>query len=271
MRKNGTTLHLRATSFPTSNNLELKAEDYEAANSTVFQVAVTNTLNAACQAKFGTEDNQITAYNDDKVLARFSSTLGDKFTSNDIEDILIQMEDLSKELDDEKNFFDITNAKYNECLTNFQEGEAWYKIFFLLCEAKKFTSSTAKGEALLEKFNNIVQEQGGISSDNIIEIWNALRETEELKNMVETVEKLWAINEAVIEQNNSFWLNLSDVGDGGSLTPYALWVCYSKGYFTWKTDDHGLGAKTLTATAVLCPVLTLDASILTSQNGFVER
>lgn len=71
MRKNGTTLHLRATSFPTSNNLELKAEDYEAANSTVFQVAVTDTLNAACQAKFGTEDNQITAYNDDKVLARF--------------------------------------------------------------------------------------------------------------------------------------------------------------------------------------------------------
>ena len=185
MRKNGTTLHLRATSFPTSNNLELKAEDYEATNSAVFQVAVTNTLNAACQAKFGTEDNQITAYNDDKVLARFSSTLGDNFTSNDIEDILIQVEDLSKELDDEKNFFDITNAKYNECLTNFQEGEEWYKIFFLLCEAKKFTSSTAKGEALLEKFNNIVQEQGGISSDNIIEIWNALRETEELKKFGE--------------------------------------------------------------------------------------
>ena len=269
MRKNGTTLHLRATSFPTSNNLELKAEDYEATNSAVFQVAVTNTLNAACQAKFGTEDNQITAYNDDKVLARFSSEL--EFTSNDIEDILIQVEDLSKELDDEKNFFDITNAKYNECLTNFQEGEEWYKIFFLLCEAKKFTSSTAKGEALLEKVNNIVQEQGGISSGHIIEIWNALRETEEFKNMVETYEKLWAINEAVIEQNNSFWLNLSDVGGGSSDPPYALWVCYSKGYFTWKTDDHGLGAKTLTATAVLCPVLTLDASILTSQNGFVER
>lgn len=269
MRKNGTTLHLRATSFPTSNNLELKAEDYEAANSTVFQVAVTDTLNAACQAKFGTEDNQITAYNDDKVLARFSSTLEGKFTSNDIEDILIQMEDLSKELDDEKNFFDITNAKYNECLTNFQEGEKWYKCVYLY-EFKRITSSTAKGEALLEKVNNIVQEQGNIF-ENSIEIWNALRETEEFKNMVETYEKLWAINEAVIEQNNSFWLNLSDVGDGGSLTPYALWVCYSKGYFTWKTDDHGLGAKTLTATAVLCPVLTLDASILTSQNGFVER
>ena len=267
MRKNGTTLHLRATSFPTSNNLELKAEDYEAANSTVFQVAVTDTLNAACQAKFGTEDNQITAYNDDKVLARFSSEL--EFTSNDIEDILIQVEDLSKELDDEKNFFDITNAKYNECLTNFQEGEKWYKCVYLY-EFKRITSSTAKGEALLEKVNNIVQEQGNIF-ENSIEIWNALRETEEFKNMVETYEKLWAINEAVIEQNNSFWLNLSDVGDGGSLTPYALWVCYSKGYFTWKTDDHGLGAKTLTATAVLCPVLTLDASILTSQNGFVER
>ena len=268
MRKNGTTLHLRATSFPTSNNLELKAEDYEATNSAVFQVAVTNTLNAACQAKFGTEDNQITAYNDDKVLARFSSLV--EFTSNDIEDILIQVEDLSKELDDEKNFFDITNAKYNECLTNFQEGEKWYKCVSLLL-LKNTTSSTAKGEALLEKFINIVQEQGGISSDNIIEIWNALRETEEFKIAIETAEKLWAINEAVIEQNNSFWLNLSDVGDGGSLTPYALWVCYSKGYFTWKTDDHGLGAKTLTATAVLCPVLTLDASILTSQNGFVER
>ena len=267
MRKNGTTLHLRATSFPTSNNLELKAEDYEATNSAVFQVAVTNTLNAACQAKFGTEDNQITAYNDDKVLARFSSTLGDKFTSNDIEDILIQMEDLSKELDDEKNFFDITNAKYNECLTNFQEGEEWYKIFFLLCEAKKFTSSTAKGEALLEKVNNIVQEQGNIF-ENSIEIWNALRETEEFKNMVETYEKLWAINEAVIEQNNSFWLNLSDIG---SITPYKLWVCDSKGYFGWTTDAPGVGAKTLTATAVLCPLLTLDASILTSQNGFVER
>ena len=266
MRKNGTTLHLRATSFPTSNNLELKAEDYEATNSAVFQVAVTNTLNAACQAKFGTEDNQITAYNDDKVLARFSSAL--EFTSNDIEDILIQVEDLSKELDDEKNFFDITNAKYNECLTNFQEGEEWYKIFFLLCEAKKFTSSTAKGEALLEKVNNIVQEQGGISSGHIIEIWNALRETEEFKNMVETYEKLWAINEAVIEQNNSFWLNLSDIG---SITPYKLWVCDSKGYFLWTTDAPGVGAKTLTATAVLCPVLTLDASILTSQNGFVER
>ena len=103
MRKNGTTLHLRATSFPTSNNLELKAEDYEATNSTEFQVAVTNTLNAACQAKFGTEDNQITAYNDDKVLARFSSLV--EFTSNDIEDILIQVEDLSKELDDESLFF----------------------------------------------------------------------------------------------------------------------------------------------------------------------
>lgn len=269
MRKNGTTLHLRATSFPTSNNLELKAEDYEAANSTVFQVAVTDTLNAACQAKFGTEDNQITAYNDDKVLARFSSTLEGKFTSNDIEDILIQMEDLSKELDDEKNFFDITNAKYNECLTNFQEGEKWYKCVYLY-EFKRITSSTAKGEALLEKVNNIVQEQGNIF-ENSIEIWNALRETEEFKNMVETYEKLWAINEAVIEQNNSFWLNLSDVGGGSSDPPYALWVCYSKGYFTWKTDDHGLGAKTLTATAVLCPVLTLDASILTSQNGFVER
>lgn len=268
MRKNGTTLHLRATSFPTSNNLELKAEDYEATNSAVFQVAVTDTLNAACQAKFGTEDNQITAYNDDKVLARFSSAL--EFTSNDIEDILIQVEDLSKELDDEKNFFDITNAKYNECLTNFQEGEPWYKFIFL----RKFnaiTSSTAKGEALLEKVNNIVQEQGGISSGHIIEIWNALRETEEFKNMVETVEKLWAINEAVIEQNNSFWLNLSDVGDGSSFTPYALWVCHSKGYFTWTTDAPGLDGKTLTATAVLCPVLTLDASILTSQNGFVER
>lgn len=269
MRKNGTTLHLRATSFPTSNNLELKAEDYEAANSTVFQVAVTDTLNAACQAKFGTEDNQITAYNDDKVLARFSSTLGDKFTSNDIEDILIQMEDLSKELDDEKNFFDITNAKYNECLTNFQEGEAWYKCVYLLL-LKNTTSSTAKGEALLEKFNNIVQEQGNIFI-NSIEIWNALRETEEFKNMVETYEKLWAINEAVIEQNNSFWLNLSDVGDGGSDPPYALWVCDSKGYFLWTTDSPGLGGKNLTATAVLCPVLTLDASILTSQNGFVER
>lgn len=269
MRKNGTTLHLRATSFPTSNNLELKAEDYEAANSTVFQVAVTDTLNAACQAKFGTEDNQITAYNDDKVLARFSSTLGDKFTSNDIEDILIQMEDLSKELDDEKNFFDITNAKYNECLTNFQEGEPWYKFIFL----RKFnaiTSSTAKGEALLEKFINIVQEQGNIFK-NSIEIWNALRETEEFKNMVETYEKLWAINEAVIEQNNSFWLNLSDVGGGSSDPPYALWVCDSKGYFLWTTDSPGLGGKNLTATAVLCPVLTLDASILTSQNGFVER
>ena len=266
MRKNGTTLHLRATSFPTSNNLELKAEDYEAANSTVFQVAVTDTLNAACQAKFGTEDNQITAYNDDKVLARFSSTLGDKFTSNDIEDILIQVEDLSKELDDEKNFFDITNAKYNECLTNFQEGEPWYKFIFL----RKFnaiTSSTAKGEALLEKFINIVQEQGNIF-ENSIEIWNALRETEEFKNMVETYEKLWAINEAVIEQNNSFWLNLSDIG---SITPYKLWVCDSKGYFGWTTDAPGVGAKTLTATAVLCPLLTLDASILTSQNGFVER
>lgn len=269
MRKNGTTLHLRATSFPTSNNLELKAEDYEATNSAVFQVAVTNTLNAACQAKFGTEDNQITAYNDDKVLARFSSTLGDKFTSNDIEDILIQMEDLSKELDDEKNFFDITNAKYNECLTNFQEGEAWYKCVYLLL-LKNTTSSTAKGEALLEKFNNIVQEQGNIFK-NSIEIWNALRETEEFKNMVETYEKLWAINEAVIEQNNSFWLNLSDVGDGGSDPPYALWVCDSKGYFLWTTDSPGLGGKNLTATAVLCPVLTLDASILTSQNGFVER
>ena len=265
MRKNGTTLHLRATSFPTSNNLELKAEDYEATNSAVFQVAVTNTLNAACQAKFGTEDNQITAYNDDKVLARFSSLV--EFTSNDIEDILIQVEDLSKELDDEKNFFDITNAKYNECLTNFQEGEPWYKFIFL----RKFnaiTSSTAKGEALLEKVNNIVQEQGGISSGHIIEIWNALRETEEFKNMVETVEKLWAINEAVIEQNNSFWLNLSDIG---SITPYKLWVCDSKGYFGWTTDAPGVGAKTLTATAVLCPLLTLDASILTSQNGFVER
>ena len=269
MRKNGTTLHLRATSFPTSNNLELKAEDYEAANSTVFQVAVTDTLNAACQAKFGTEDNQITAYNDDKVLARFSSTLGDKFTSNDIEDILIQVEDLSKELDDEKNFFDITNAKYNECLTNFQEGEPWYKCvsLFLLTNTD---SSTAKGEALLEKVNNIVQEQGNIFK-NSIEIWNALRETEEFKNMVETYEKLWAINEAVIEQNNSFWLNLSDVGGGGSDPPYALWVCDSKGYFLWTTDSPGLGGKNLTATAVLCPVLTLDASILTSQNGFVER
>ena len=269
MRKNGTTLHLRATSFPTSNNLELKAEDYEATNSAVFQVAVTNTLNAACQAKFGTEDNQITAYNDDKVLARFSSTLGDKFTSNDIEDILIQVEDLSKELDDEKNFFDITNAKYNECLTNFQEGEPWYKFVYLY-EFKRITSSTAKGEALLEKVNNIVQEQGNIF-ENSIEIWNALRETEEFKNMVETYEKLWAINEAVIEQNNSFWLNLSDVGDGSSFTPYALWVCDSKGYFGWTTDAPGVGAKTLTATAVLCPLLTLDASILTSQNGFVER
>ena len=269
MRKNGTTLHLRATSFPTSNNLELKAEDYEATNSAVFQVAVTNTLNAACQAKFGTEDNQITAYNDDKVLARFSSTLGDKFTSNDIEDILIQVEDLSKELDDEKNFFDITNAKYNECLTNFQEGEPWYKCvsLFLLTNTD---SSTAKGEALLEKVNNIVQEQGNIFK-NSIEIWNALRETEEFKNMVETYEKLWAINEAVIEQNNSFWLNLSDVDSRSSLATYELWVCDSKGYFAWTTDDHGLGAKTLTATAVLCPVLTLDASILTSQNGFVER
>ena len=266
MRKNGTTLHLRATSFPTSNNLELKAEDYEAANSTVFQVAVTDTLNAACQAKFGTEDNQITAYNDDKVLARFSSTLEGKFTSNDIEDILIQMEDLSKELDDEKNFFDITNAKYNECLTNFQEGEAWYKCVYLLL-LKNTTSSTAKGEALLEKFINIVQEQGNIF-ENSIEIWNALRETEEFKNMVETYEKLWAINEAVIEQNNSFWLNLSDIG---SITPYKLWVCDSKGYFGWTTDAPGVGAKTLTATAVLCPLLTLDASILTSQNGFVER
>lgn len=266
MRKNGTTLHLRATSFPTSNNLELKAEDYEAANSTVFQVAVTDTLNAACQAKFGTEDNQITAYNDDKVLARFSSTLEGKFTSNDIEDILIQMEDLSKELDDEKNFFDITNAKYNECLTNFQEGEKWYKCVYLY-EFKRITSSTAKGEALLEKVNNIVQEQGNIF-ENSIEIWNALRETEEFKNMVETYEKLWAINEAVIEQNNSFWLNLSDIG---SITPYKLWVCDSKGYFGWTTDAPGVGAKTLTATAVLCPLLTLDASILTSQNGFVER
>ena len=266
MRKNGTTLHLRATSFPTSNNLELKAEDYEAANSTVFQVAVTDTLNAACQAKFGTEDNQITAYNDDKVLARFSSTLEDKFTSNDIEDRLIQMEDLSKELDDEKNFFDITNAKYNECLTNFQEGEGWYKCVSLLL-LKNTTSSTAKGEALLEKFINIVQEQGNIF-ENSIEIWNALRETEEFKNMVETYEKLWAINEAVIEQNNSFWLNLSDIG---SITPYKLWVCDSKGYFGWTTDAPGVGAKTLTATAVLCPLLTLDASILTSQNGFVER
>ena len=268
MRKNGTTLHLRATSFPTSNNLELKAEDYEATNSAVFQVAVTNTLNAACQAKFGTEDNQITAYNDDKVLARFSSLV--EFTSNDIEDILIQVEDLSKELDDEKNFFDITNAKYNECLTNFQEGEPWYKFIFL----RKFnaiTSSTAKGEALLEKVNNIVQEQGGISSGHIIEIWNALRETEEFKIAIETAEKLWAINEAVIEQNNSFWLNLSDVDRRSSLATYELWVCDSKGYFAWTTDDHGLGAKTLTATAVLCPVLTLDASILTSQNGFVER
>ena len=266
MRKNGTTLHLRATSFPTSNNLELKAEDYEATNSAVFQVAVTNTLNAACQAKFGTEDNQITAYNDDKVLARFSSTLEGKFTSNDIEDILIQMEDLSKELDDEKNFFDITNAKYNECLTNFQEGEKWYKCVYLY-EFKRITSSTAKGEALLEKFINIVQEQGNIF-ENSIEIWNALRETEEFKNMVETYEKLWAINEAVIEQNNSFWLNLSDIG---SITPYKLWVCDSKGYFLWTTDAPGVGAKTLTATAVLCPLLTLDASILTSQNGFVER
>ena len=264
MRKNGTTLHLRATSFPTSNNLELKAEDYETTNSAVFQVAVTNTLNAACQAKFGTEDNQITAYNDDKVLARFSSLV--EFTSNDIEDILIQMEDLSKELDDEKNFFDITNAKYNECLTNFQEGEPWYKCvsLFLL---KNTTSSTAKGEALREKLNNIVQEQGNIF-ENSIEIWNALRETEEFKNMVETYEKLWAINEAVIEQNNSFWLNLSDIG---SITPYKLWVCDSKGYFGWTTDAPGVGAKTLTATAVLCPLLTLDASILTSQNGFVER
>ena len=266
MRKNGTTLHLRATSFPTSNNLELKAEDYEATNSTVFQVAVTDTLNAACQAKFGTEDNQITAYNDDKVLARFSSTLEDKFTSNDIEDRLIQMEDLSKELDDEKNFFDITNAKYNECLTNFQEGEPWYKCVSLLL-LKNTTSSTAKGEALLEKLINIVQEQGNIF-ENSIEIWNALRETEEFKNMVETYEKLWAINEAVIEQNNSFWLNLSDIG---SITPYKLWVCDSKGYFGWTTDAPGVGAKTLTATAVLCPLLTLDASILTSQNGFVER
>lgn len=264
MRKNGTTLHLRATSFPTSNNLELKAEDYEATNSAVFQVAVTNTLNAACQAKFGTEDNQITAYNDDKVLARFSSLV--EFTSNDIEDILIQVEDLSKELDDEKNFFDITNAKYNECLTNFQEGEPWYQFLFL-SKFNAITSSTAKGEALIEKFNNIVQEHGG-SFRNIIEIWNALRETEEFKIAIETVEKLWAINEAVIEQNNSFWLNLSDIG---SITPYKLWVCDSKGYFAWTTDDHGLGAKTLTATAVLCPVLTLDASILTSQNGFVER
>ena len=264
MRKNGTTLHLRATSFPTSNNLELKAEDYEAANSTVFQVAVTDTLNAACQAKFGTEDNQITAYNDDKVLARFSSLV--EFTSNDIEDILIQVEDLSKELDDEKNFFDITNAKYNECLTNFQEGEAWYKCVYLLL-LKNTTSSTAKGEALLEKFINIVQEQGNIFG-NAIEIWNALRETEEFKNMVETYEKLWAINEAVIEQNNSFWLNLSDIG---SITPYKLRVCDSKGYFLWTTDAPGVGAKTLTATAVLCPLLTLDASILTSQNGFVER
>lgn len=264
MRKNGTTLHLRATSFPTSNNLELKAEDYEATNSTEFQVAVTNTLNAACQAKFGTEDNQITAYNDDKVLARFSSLV--EFTSNDIEDILIQVEDLSKELDDEKNFFDITNAKYNECLTNFQEGEKWYKCVSLLL-LKNTTSSTAKGEALLEKFINIVQEQGNIF-ENSIEIWNALRETEEFKNMVETYEKLWAINEAVIEQNNSFWLNLSDIG---SITPYKLWVCDSKGYFGWTTDAPGVGAKTLTATAVLCPVLTLDASILTSQNGFVER
>lgn len=264
MRKNGTTLHLRATSFPTSNNLELKAEDYEATNSTEFQVAVTNTLNAACQAKFGTEDNQITAYNDDKVLARFSSLV--EFTSNDIEDILIQVEDLSKELDDEKNFFDITNAKYNECLTNFQEGEKWYKFVSLLL-LKNTTSSTAKGEALLEKFINIVQEQGNIF-ENSIEIWNALRETEEFKNMVETYEKLWAINEAVIEQNNSFWLNLSDIS---SITPYKLWVCDSKGYFGWTTDAPGLGAKTLTATAVLCPLLTLDASILTSQNGFVER
>ena len=264
MRKNGTTLHLRATSFPTSNNLELKAEDYEATNSTEFQVAVTNTLNAACQAKFGTEDNQITAYNDDKVLARFSSLV--EFTSNDIEDILIQVEDLSKELDDEKNFFDITNAKYNECLTNFQEGEPWYKFVYLY-EFKRITSSTAKGEALLEKFINIVQEQGNIF-ENSIEIWNALRETEEFKNMVETYEKLWAINEAVIEQNNSFWLNLSDIG---SITPYKLWVCDSKGYFGWTTDAPGVGAKTLTATAVLCPLLTLDASILTSQNGFVER
>lgn len=267
MRKNGTTLHLRATSFPTSNNLELKAEDYEATNSTEFQVAVTNTLNAACQAKFGTEDNQITAYNDDKVLARFSSLV--EFTSNDIEDILIQVEDLSKELDDEKNFFDITNAKYNECLTNFQEGEKWYKCVSLLL-LKNTTSSTAKGEALLEKFINIVQEQGNIF-ENSIEIWNALRETEEFKNMVETYEKLWAINEAVIEQNNSFWLNLSDVDSRSSLATYELWVCDSKGYFAWTTDDHGLGAKTLTATAVLCPLLTLDASILTSQNGFVER
>ena len=270
MRKNGTTLHLRATSFPTSNNLELKAEDYEATNSAVFQVAVTNTLNAACQAKFGTEDNQITAYNDDKVLARFSSTLGDNFTSNDIEDILIQVEDLSKELDDEKNFFDITNAKYNECLTNFQEGEPWYQFLFL-SKFNAITSSTAKGEALLEKVNNIVQEQGGISSGHIIEIWNALRETEEFKIAIETAEKLWAINEAVIEQNNSFWLNLSDVDSRSSLATYELWVCDSKGYFAWTTDDHGRGAKTLTATAVLCPVLTLDASILTSQNGFVER
>lgn len=206
MRKNGTTLHLRATSFPTSNNLELKAEDYEAANSTVFQVAVTDTLNAACQAKFGTEDNQITAYNDDKVLARFSSTLEGKVTSNDIEDILIQMEDLSKELDDEKKFFDITNAKYNECLTNFQEGENYLKFLYLYL-LKSTTSSTAKGEALLEKCNNIVQEHFG----NTIEIWNALRETEEFKIAIETAEKLWAINEAVIEQNNSFWLNLAYV------------------------------------------------------------
>ena len=119
MRKNGTTLHLRATSFPTSNNLELKAEDYEATNSAVFQVAVTNTLNAACQAKFGTEDNQITAYNDDKVLARFSSEL--EFTSNDIEDILIQVEDLSKELDDEKNFFEYPNFTYNRGLLRLPE------------------------------------------------------------------------------------------------------------------------------------------------------
>ena len=95
-----------------------------------------------------------------------------------------------------------------------------------------------------------------------------MRETEEFKNMVETYEKLWAINEAVIEQNNSFWLNLSDIG---SITPYKLWVCDSKGYFGWTTDAPGVGAKTLTATAVLCPLLTLDASILTSQNGFVER
>lgn len=263
MRKNGTTLHLRATSFPTSNNLELKAEDYETTNSAVFQVAVTNTLNAACQAKFGTEDNQITAYNDDKVLARFSSTLEGKFTSNDIEDILIQMEDLSKELDDEKKFFDITNAKYNECLTNFQEGEAWYKCVSLRLLTNT-TSSTAKGEALREKLNNIVQEQGNIF-ENIIEIWNALRETEEFKIAIETVEKLWAINEAVIEQNNSFWLNLSyNYSD-------VKWVCDSKGYFVWTTDCPGLEGKNLTATAVLCPVLTLDASILTSQNGFVER